>query len=288
MPSVRSYFNPFSSQHHALREIGSVSAPKQGLIWAVSVIVGLMTLGVGGVATFRALTRHFSKIDLNDKLRDHQKQVEKTAFKTQTTYLDVLNNYYREHEGKGLKPVRDLIKGLEGVLLDAKVDDSSQEDTFFKIACHYKSKTSEEFKDEFKDYIISYNNRHLRNDILTKSGVGTLDFHKKYGIGHEEVVKLLTSENIPGEETLKGKNKDTIVDLQSEINRIRCEFLAHMLNCTVKLHEVEIMVGSDKPHSEKTREYSSSFPESIIEIVSGTLLDERATSSFIHPRELGP
>lgn len=61
MPSELSYFNPLSNDHHAYQQSLALSQPKQIFVWAVSIIVGLCTLGVGGVALFRVLNERFSK-----------------------------------------------------------------------------------------------------------------------------------------------------------------------------------------------------------------------------------
>lgn len=61
MPSTVSYFNPLSQEHHAYRESLGLSQPKQALLWAVSILAGLLSLGVGGVAVFRLLSERFSK-----------------------------------------------------------------------------------------------------------------------------------------------------------------------------------------------------------------------------------
>lgn len=54
-PSRLSYFNPLSTEHHALKNSRKLSGEKQVFIWAISVIAATLGLGVGGVAAFRTL-----------------------------------------------------------------------------------------------------------------------------------------------------------------------------------------------------------------------------------------
>lgn len=52
---ILSYFNPFSNEHHALEDSKKLSDGQHALVWLASILLGSVTLGIGGVALFRAL-----------------------------------------------------------------------------------------------------------------------------------------------------------------------------------------------------------------------------------------
>lgn len=61
--SFLSYFNPFSTNHDAIKKLQENNFSRTGkvAICAVSFFAGLATFGIGGVAIFRCLVNHFSK-----------------------------------------------------------------------------------------------------------------------------------------------------------------------------------------------------------------------------------
>ena len=59
------YFNPFSSQFHALDEFKNLSGGQKILTIALTALVSLVSFGFGGVAVFRALVNRFQPLDLD-------------------------------------------------------------------------------------------------------------------------------------------------------------------------------------------------------------------------------
>lgn len=78
MPSISSYFNPLSSDHHSFKTLNNLSGDFAGLkkftAWTVAIITGAFTFGFGGVAVFRVLVGRFSKdapTKQNSKVTEH-------------------------------------------------------------------------------------------------------------------------------------------------------------------------------------------------------------------------
>lgn len=93
MPRIASYFNPFSKEHYALDRFKDLSGRKRFLtivLTALATIASLPILGVGGVATFRALTRKFTVIKLDGGENRPKSPIKKTAKKAQDVNNQVL------------------------------------------------------------------------------------------------------------------------------------------------------------------------------------------------------
>lgn len=85
MPSITSYFNPASSEHHAFSDSKKLSTEKPALItliWAASIFVGIFTFGFGGLVTFRSLVGSVST--------DHPKKQSKKTTEKATNLADQL------------------------------------------------------------------------------------------------------------------------------------------------------------------------------------------------------
>lgn len=92
MPSITSYFNPASKEHHALDNFNSLSGGEKFITILVTALVTILTiapipmLGLGGVAAFRALTNTFTVIDPS---KEAKSQKAKTAKKAHSQFHDI-------------------------------------------------------------------------------------------------------------------------------------------------------------------------------------------------------
>lgn len=96
MTRITSYFNPISKEHHAFDNFKNLSGGKKFLtvvLTALAAIASLPILGLGGVATFRALTNQFTIIDPN---KETISQKAKTAQKTNLQFHEQFKTCSKE------------------------------------------------------------------------------------------------------------------------------------------------------------------------------------------------
>lgn len=111
MPSIMSYFNPFSNAHHATTDFAKLSVPKKLQVIGTTFLISVFTLGIGTVAGFRLSTKKFST--------DMQGQLGRTAKKADGTAHDTFNSAGQGGSG-GLSrtEVGDLLDRLDRLNAD--------------------------------------------------------------------------------------------------------------------------------------------------------------------------
>jgi hypothetical protein len=121
VPSFGSYFDPYSQEHNSFENSQKLGGATQALIWIVSIIAGICTLGVGGLAVFRALVERVSK-NLSKEQQGASKKAgqvfQDTMNHTNTPFPELCNSIktdYPDVEIDSYKTVQDL-EEKEGIL----------------------------------------------------------------------------------------------------------------------------------------------------------------------------
>ena len=221
MVDMISYFNPLSNQHHALQDFQSLDTGKKILVGFATLgatLISLPILGLGGVATFRALVNEWKAKDLTrDEYRaDANPRLTQTLEKTDD-YVQVMQKFLKK-ENLSLTPFSNL---------------PSQEDLFFDTMANSSDSNPTTIFRQMKDYVEA-NPERVREIWEATPIQGNFPL--------ESFKELITAPNLMAKlrETIPADQMPLTVDLQRIVTLGRCQILSDILNKEVITHDVAI------------------------------------------------